>query len=105
MISQNDDLEERKIQRVKVVNYSQLDWILSPPAVNSLLKHLEKKTDCYLNIDWEFKREFPINNKNIMGTQSIKLSGEEIATLRNIIFALKNHQKPEVFNLKIKGKY
>jgi hypothetical protein len=105
LLSQIDDLEERKIQKVKVVNYSQLDWILSPPAINHLLKHLEKKTDCFINIEWEFRREYPMNNKGIMGDRSIKLNREQIATLRNIIFALKNHQKPEKFSLEIKDAF
>ena len=105
LLSQIDDLEERKIQKVKVVNYSQLDWILSPPAINALLKHLEKKTDCFINIAWDFRREFPMNNKSIMGDKSIKLTREQIATLRNIIFALKNHQKPEKYSLEIKDAF
>lgn len=105
LLSQIDDLEERKIQKVKVVNYSQLDWILSPPAINHLLKHLEKKTDCFINIEWEFRREYPMNNKGILGVRSIKLNREQIATLRNIIFALKNHQKPEKFSLEIKDAF
>jgi len=103
LVSQIDDVEERKIQKVKVVNYSQLDWILSPPAINALLKHLEKKTDCYITIEWMFKREFPINNKEITGNKLIKLNRDQIATLRNIVFALKNHQKPEKYSLEVKG--
>jgi hypothetical protein len=100
----NDDMEERKIQKVSVVNYSQLDWILSPPTINSLLKNLERKTDSYINIEWEFKRDYPPNNKVITGTKSFKLTKEQVAIVRNIIFALKSNQKPESYNLQIKGK-
>jgi hypothetical protein len=104
LLSNVDDIEERKIQKVKVVNFSQQDWILSPPTINALLKTLEKKTDSYINIEWEFKRDFPPNNKVITGINSIQLNNDQVAVIRNIIFALKNNQKPEIFHLQIKGK-
>jgi len=103
LIPQVDDVEERKIQKTKIINYSQLDWILSPPTIRELLSNLEKKTDCYINIDWEFRREFPPNNRNIVGTKSNQLSRDQISMLRYIIFSLKTHQKPEKFKLDIKG--
>jgi hypothetical protein len=101
LISNIEDVDERKVQKVKIVNYSQTDWILSPPAINSLLQQLEKKTkpDCFLMLEWEFKREFPPNNKIIAGNHQIQLNREQFATLRNIIFSLKTHQKPENFKI------
>jgi len=105
LISNIDDLEKRKVQKVRVINYSQLDWILSPPAINALLKYLEKNTDCYINIEWEFVREYPKNFKNMAGSKSKKLSTEQISTLRNIIFAMKGHQKPDKYILQIEGNY
>ncbi len=103
LIPQVDDVEERKIQKTKIINYSQLDWILSPPTIRELLSNLEKKTDCYINIDWEFRREFPLNNRNIVGLKSNQLTRDQISMLRYIIFSLKTHQKPEKFKLDIKG--
>lgn len=103
LIPQVDDVEERKIQKTKIINYSQLDWILSPPTIRELLSNLEKKSDCYINIDWEFRREFPPNNRIIVGTKSNQLSRDQISMLRYIIFSLKTHQKPEKFKLDIKG--
>ena len=103
MIPQVDDVEERKVQKVKVINYSQLDWILSPPTIRDLLTNLEKKVDCFVNVEWEFRREYPQNNKNIIGNRSNQLTREQISTLRYIIFSLKTHQKPEKFKLEIKG--
>lgn len=105
LISQVDDVEERKIQKVKVVNFSQLDWIISPPTINALLKHLEKKINCFVSIDWNFHREYPPNNKDISGNAQIPLNREQVATLRNIIFALKTHQKPEQYKLDIKDAF
>jgi hypothetical protein len=105
LISNIDDIEERKIQKVRGVNFSQQDWILSPPTINALLKHLEKKTDSFINIEWEFKREYPPNNKVITGTKSIQLNKDQVLMLRNIIFALKNNHKPESYHLQIKGIY
>lgn len=104
LIPQVDDVEERKIQKVKIINYSQLDWILSPPTIRELLTNLEKKTECFINIEWEFRRDFPPNNRNIVGMKSNQLSRDQISMLRYIIFSLKTHQKPEKFKLDIKGK-
>ncbi len=103
LIPQVDDVEERKIQKVKIINFSQLDWILSPPTIGELLFNLQKKTDCYINIEWEFMREFPQNSRNIQGIKQNQLNIDQIALLKSIIFSLKTHQKPEQFKLDIKG--
>jgi len=105
LIPQVDDVEERKIQKTKIINYSQLDWILSPPTIRELLTNLEKKSDCFINIEWEFRREFPPNNRHIQGSRSNQLSRDQISMLRYIIFSLKTHQKPEKFKLDIKGNF
>lgn len=104
IISHEDDIDERKVQKVKVVNYSQLDWILSPPTINHLLGHLEKKVEPFIEVQWEFKREYPLNSKFIMGGHKVKLNSQQVISLRNILFALKSHQYTEKYRLLIKGK-
>ena len=105
IISHEDDIDERKLQKVKVVNYSQMIWSLSPPAIDHLLGHLEKKVVPYIDIQWEFKRDYPMNGKIMMGGHKVKLSTPQIASLRNIMFALKNKQPTDKYRLTIKSAF
>ena len=90
IISQEEDIEERKFQKVKAVSYSQSNWSLSPPAIETLLKYLERKVDCFIDIQWEFYREYPSTNKIISNNKKIKLKYEQKRVLRNIIYTLKS---------------
>jgi hypothetical protein len=76
------------------VNYSQLDWIISPPTITNLIDHLEKKNkDSYIVFKWEFRRHFPLNNKVIAGSYYVKLNIEQINAFKNIIYALRSGDK------------
>jgi hypothetical protein len=103
LITNIDDLEQRMVQKIRVVNFSQKDWTLSPPTINALLKLLDRKADAFLYFDWEFKRDHPHNYKNMIGNKKVKLDYEQIDIFKNLISALKNNQKLDTFKLHIKG--
>ena len=94
LISHADDVDERKIQKIQIVNYSQQDWIISPPTIFNLIEHLEKKDkDSYIVFKWEFRRHFPLNNKIIAGSQYVKLKSDQVYAFKNIMYALRNGDK------------
>ena len=94
LISHADDVDERKIQKIQIVTYSQQDWIISPPTIFNLIEHLEKKDkDSYIVFKWEFRRHFPLNNKVIAGSNYVKLTANQIYAFKNIMYALRNGDK------------
>ena len=106
LISHADDVDERKIQKIQIVNYSQLDWIISPPTITNLIDHLEKKNkDSYIVFKWEFRRHFPLNNKVIAGSYYLKLNIHQINAFKNIIYALRSGDKNlNKYNLDLFGR-
>ena len=105
LLNNYDDLDEKKIQKIKVANYSPFEWKLSPPALKQILKNLSQNNNCYMQINWEARREYPLNNKNIMGNMEYKLTDQQKKILSNIILALKNKQNPSKYSIIIKDAF
>lgn len=88
-----DDIEKKKIQKVKIMNYSPTNWMLSPPTMNHIIRIFEKNVGVFIKFQWEFKRDYPVNNKNIYGVSRIMLNKDETKTLKDIITSAKGVKK------------
>jgi len=91
-----EDVDQKKIQKVKIMNYSPTNWMLSPPTINHIIKLIEKDVAVYIKFKWEFIREFPVNNKNIKGVSKVLLKTNEVNILRDIISSIKKEKKESI---------
>ncbi len=96
-----EDIEQRKIQKVKIMNYSPTIWMLSPPTINHIIRIIDKNVEVYIKFKWDFIRDYPVNNKNVFGTSKKLLNRDEIKILKDIISSIKTKSKSPLIRSKL----
>lgn len=102
--NQMEDIEQRKVQKAKIMNYSPTIWSLSTPTINHIMKLFDKNLDVFIKFKWDFTRDYPVNNKNLAGVSKALLNKDDMKIMKEIIFSIKNPEKTKTSRLKLKGK-